>query len=337
MPANRRIHFGVQAVGIAPCGTNTFTAAHGVQSIGLATRLNLEQIFEIGQLALYAQPEGLPEVEATAEKVLDGYPLLYHLCTYGAADATLVGRSNQRATLALSIFSDLQNSASGTPIKQCVCSGLYINSVTYDFKTDGPFTESVTLVGNNKTWLSSGFTFTGGFSNDDDPLAAEGVNRRQHFKMSACRFPTVIPGINGSNVNAVDGAGDYAVHIQSVRTSVNLNRDQLIELGRKSPYFRFIQFPVEVRTDVEVLSTSGDLVSVLEESESNSGAGEKLYIETVEGTKIDLGLKNKLSNVNYGGANAGARGGQATVTYSFTTFNDFKVVHPQDPTAALAG
>jgi hypothetical protein len=44
-----------------------------------------------------------------------------------------------------------------------------------------------------------------------------------------------------------------------------------------------------------------------------------------------------LQSVTYGGGNAGARGGNATVTYSYINFNDLIVQHPNDPTVALAG
>ena len=39
--------------------------------------------------------------------------------------------------------------------------------------------------------------------------------------------------------------------------------------------------------------------------------------------------------MNYGGGDAG--GGNVTVTYSYTTFNDFTVLHPQDPNASGSG
>ena len=58
-------------------------------------------------------------------------------------------------------------------------------------------------------------------------------------------------------------------------------------------------------------------------------------IVTCEGTAIYLGEKNKLSSVNYGGGDAG--GGNVTVTYSYTTFNDFTVIHPQDPNVSGSG
>src|SRR5579872_4679210 len=134
---NRRIFYAVQAVGLAPNGTNTFTQVHGLQSVGINTKFNLEQVFEIGQLALYQNLENLPDIEATLDKVLDGYPLLYHLSTYGASDISLIGRSNQRVTLGLSIFPDVDLSASGQPLQQVTCSGMYVQSVSYSVQLEG--------------------------------------------------------------------------------------------------------------------------------------------------------------------------------------------------------
>lgn len=343
MAGNRRIYYAIQAVGISPCGLNTFTSVHGLQSVGINTKFNLEQVFEIGQLSIYQNVENLPDIEATLEKVLDGYPLLYHMTTQGAPDASLVGRSNQRATLALSIFSDVQQAASGTPLQQCTCSGMYLSSVTFDIKVEGAATESVTLVGNNKVFVNAGsgavFTYSGGFTNTDVPLAPEGVNYRQNLVMADCRFPKNIPGIDGSGINTIQSDGSYSVHLQSIRISANLGREQLLELGHKAPYFRYINFPVEIRIDFEVLDSLGDNVGATEEgvfgNGSNLGAGDHIYIEMQEGTKIDCGTKAILSSVNYGGANAGARGGNAASTFSYTTFNDLRVTHPEDPTVAL--
>lgn len=42
------------------------------------------------------------------------------------------------------------------------------------------------------------------------------------------------------------GRGLYASHIQNIKVSVNLNRESIIELGRRLPYYRHIQFPVKV-------------------------------------------------------------------------------------------
>ncbi len=344
MAANRRIYYAIEAVGIAPMSSTSFTAVHGLQSVGINTKFNLEQVFEIGQLSLYQNVEDLPDIEATLEKCLDGYPLLTHLATYGAPDASMVGRSTQRCMLALSLFGDTQQSASGTPFQQVTCSGMYLGSVTFDMKVQGPAKESITLVGNNKVWANGGsgqpITFTGGFTNTDTPLATEGINRRQNMLMANCRFPTNIPGINtGTGVNAVQADGSFYVHFQGVKVTANLGRDQLLELGHKAPYFRYVNFPFEVRTDFEVLDTTGDLINATELGTdglgNNLGTGDHIYIEMTEGTKLDMGVKNLLSSVNFGGANAGGKGGNASSTFSYVTFNDFRIQHPQDVTTAL--
>ncbi len=351
--ANKRIYYGVQQVAIAPIGVTSITVAHaikGLQSCGMNTRFNLEQVFEIGQVSIYQNIENMPDVEVTLEKVLDGHPLIYHLATYGSTSATLAGRSAVKTALALDIFNDTQDSASGVPITEVYCSGVFTSSINYNFPVDGNFTESVTVVGNNKVWRTSGwYANPGAFDgtgSETSPLASEGVNRRQHIifgtGVTACKLPAGVggvDGVDGSGHNVQDVNGDYGAHIQSIRVQANLGRENLNELGRKGPYHRYVNFPVEVRCDIEVISVRGDMVEATEAGVLGNGnnlADKTIYIATTEGTKLNLGTKCKLASVNYGNANAGGRGGNATVTYSYTTFNDLTVQHPQDPTVALA-
>lgn len=336
---NKRIYYAVQSVGISKCGENTFTMLHGVQSVGMNLRFNLEQVFELSQIEIYELIENIPDVECTIEKVLDGYPLIYHLATKGAASPSLSGRSNIRSTVGLSIYSDVQDAASGTPLSQCTMSGVYVSALNYNFVTQGNFTESVTLVGNNRVWNNT-FSATA-FTNADEPLAiagSGGVNRREDLLLGqvagACRLPTDMEGgsaISSSGYVAFNTTTqEFAVSLQSIRVSTNLGREQLFELGRRGPFHRFATFPVEVRTDIEVLTREGDKKAALEEATSNV-TNQTIYLATREGTKIDLGTKNKMSSVTYGGANAGQNASNATVTYSYTNFNSMGVTHPQDP------
>jgi hypothetical protein len=327
----------VQQVGISKCGENSYTSIHGLQSVGISTKFNLEQVFEIGQLELYENIENIPDIEITLEKVLDGYPLIYHLATKGATSATLSGRSNQRATVGLSVYTDTQDSASGTPLAQCTMSGVYVSALNYTFQVQGNSTESVTLVGNNKVWNN---TFTAAaFNNNDSPLAitgSGGVNRREDMLFGEgtgvlCKLPQDIPGISSSGyVPYNTTTQEFGAHIQSIKVSTNLGREQLFELGRRGPYHRFVSFPTEVKCDIEIMSVQGDNITALEDSESNL-THRTIYLATREGTKMDLGSKNKLASVTYGGANAGQRGGNATATYSYSNFNTLTVTHPQDP------
>jgi hypothetical protein len=223
---------------------------------------------------------------------------------------------------------------------------MYVSSLSYTFPVDGNFTEDVTLVGNNKVWAST--TVDGGFDgNDDAPAAMEGVNRRQHLQMATSRFPTQIPGITASGVNELIGGGSgHGVHFQNVSVSCDLGREAIQELGSFAPYHRYVTFPVEVTSEFEIIAVSGDMINATESgyyvgtqdsyavaTSASTGCDnprfnlldQTIYLETCEGTKIHLGKKNKLTSVNYTGGDTG--GGNVTVTYSYSNYNDLVVAH----------
>ena len=379
--ANNRIFYACQQVGLKPDGsTDTFSVVHGLQSVGITTNFNLSQVFELGQISIYENIEDCPDVEVTMSKVLDGTPPIYCLATKGATTPTLSGRQNEKSVFALSIFPDTNDSANGVPNSQVECSGMFVSSLAYNFPLEDNFSEDVTLVGNHKIWhadsrvISGGATstaygvpdldFYGGFTDaGEDPsglTSGGGVNRREnilfgnstwgsgvnsnnyHRDPNLTCLPKEIYGITSSGTNEKDAAGNFSTHISNISVSCDLGREQILELGRKSPYHRFASFPIEVTTEVEVTAVSGDLISATEEGILSGGGGgaygcqadsgnltdATIRIATCEGLRIYLGKKNKLASVNYGGGDAG--GGNATVSYTFTTFNDFTVMHESD-------
>ncbi len=341
---NNRMYYAAFAVGIAKLAApTTFTTIRGLQTFGCSTKFNLEQVFEIGQLSIYENSENLPDVEITLEKCLDGYAPIYTLATQDAPSSTLAGRSNQRSCIAVAFFNDTntQASGSGTQLSQCFMSGTYVSQVGIDVEVNGPAKESVSLVGNNKVWTTGSFTYSGYTAAHGVtslvPAAASGVNRRQDVVMTGCLFPTEIPGVSSSGlVTPVAGSG-FSAHIQKVSASVNLGRDQMLELGSKSPYFRYATFPVEVTTAIEVYSQQGDMISATEAG--TLGGGDNLSTQHIrvmmqEGLVLDLGTQNKLSNISMSGGDASGRGNQ-TLTYNYTNFNDFDLKHSADPTVAL--
>jgi hypothetical protein len=336
---NKRIYFAVKAGGFAPDGSVTYAIAHGLQSIGINTTFNIEDVFEIGQAATYAQPEDLPDVEVTLEKILDGYPLMYHLATPTATSPTLIGRSKEKAAFAMSIFGDTQDSASGVPNSQVTCSGLFINSLSYSFPTEGNITESLTLVGNHKKWALSGFTFSGNlFDNTDSPFS--GLQRRQQVIFgtapTASRIPwgtAGIPGVGVSGFNPEIVPGEFRAHVAEITINADLGREDILELGRKNPYYKFPTLPIQVNTDFVVTTTDGDLVDATEEGldgEGNNTLEQTIKIVLADGTVFDLGERNKLVGVTQGGADTG--GGNETVTYSYRNgSSQLTVTHPNDP------
>lgn len=350
--ANNRLFYAVQALGIAPDGSSTFTRTNGVQSLGITTTFDLQQVFELGQLAIYENIEDIPDIEVTAEKVLDGFCPLYLLSTQGAGSSTLSGRSTKKCIAAVSFYSDQQDSASGTPLSQVTMSGLFSQSVGYTFPVDAPCTENITWVGNHKLWRSGNFTFSGGYNNTDVPVGSGGIARRENVRfiysnstldangmvsqVDATVLPRDLPGISASGTNIRGADGFMFCKVQNISCSTDLGREELFELGTKTTYFRFVTFPTEVTTDIEIISLSGDFISGTEGGiygDGNNTRDQSIRVATDEGLRLNLGTKNRLQSVSQGGGDAG--GGNVTLTYSYRNFNDFQVMHTADIDAAL--
>lgn len=339
--ANRRVFYPLQDLSIGTEGSpgSGYVVAHGVQSVGITTNFNLEQVFELGQLDIYENIEGLPTVEITAEKVLDGYPLLYHLASQTATSPTLNNRTGQKCDVVLSLFSDSQDNASGTPLTQVYCSGMYIGSLNYSLPVQGNCTESITLTGNDKVWKTSSFLFNGHFDGTDSP--ASGVQRRQMVVMGSGSdggsvWPTNIQGITtiaGSGYNIISGS-DYGAHIQDVTVSTTLGREDIFELGRRKPYYRYATFPVAVDCTINVNAAGnhpGDLIDA--NSDGINLSDNAIVIRLQDGTTFDLGTKNKLTSVGFSGGDA--NGGIKTCAYSYQNFNHLNVKDLADPAGQL--
>jgi hypothetical protein len=378
MAENNRIYYACQVVGIKPCLTSdVVTPVHGVQSIGINTSFNLEQAFELGMVQIYENIENLPEVEVTMEKVLDGYPLLYHLATPTATNAGLVSRSKEKCSVSLGIYPDDKDAVSGVAPVEVFLSGLYVSQLSYTIPVEGNLTESITVIGNSKRWFTSasgnpvGFTGTNAINlntafkidsatgaGGDYPLALDmgvsgalgfrgGIQRRENVRVDKSILPTSIYGVSGTGVgNAYLGVygngGAPRVHLQNISISTSTGREDLLELGAKTPYYKAATFPIEVSTEIEAISTSGDFINAYQYGDpafigtKNVGSNtreEKILVRINDGTCFDLGTRNRLQSVNYGGGDAG--GGNVTLSYSYVNYNDLRVLHLQDP--AIAG
>lgn len=351
---NNRILYACQGVALARMGTplasyNAGNMINGVQSVATTTNFNLEQAFELGQLDIYENIEALPDIEVTMEKVLDGYPLMYLMATsgvVGTAASGLIARSQVQCDFRLFVFdeaeSNIATAASGAFAKnQLYCSGMYVSNISYTLPADGNSTESITLVGNNKQWITGIAGIGNGtfarFDGNDSPRAitgSGGVQRREDVLMASSIFPR-IEGIAGTGLGnnlvniASPATSPLIAHIQNVTISTDFSREDILELGRKTPYYRPAAFPIEVTCEIEAISTSGDFVNALENgnpdyfsdltTSGNNVRDERIYIQTRGGYAWNLGNKNKLSSVSYGGGDAG--GGNVACTYSFSNFN----------------
>lgn len=363
---NKRVFYACQAVAFdgynestdAPLG-NSFAVAKGVQSIGITTNFNLEQVFELGQIQIYENIEGVPDVEVTIEKVFDGTALLFALATPVATTAnslSLVGRSKERCCVGLSVYDDgfdgvVDDTNNNTFTQEVLMKGLYVSSLSYNIPVDGPVTESITLVGNSKVHGAESFMTAapgkytvGGDDLSANQKAAGGIQRRENVDVGSSILPTALPGV-AADGTFVDVNGNPTAHVQNISISTDFSREDILELGRKGPYYRAPNFPIEVTCDVEMIAIASDQILAFEEGKQTDNAGtfntaytqavadtistgdntpeEAIQILLEDGTNFDLGTKNRLSSVTYGGGDSA--GGNATVTYSYTNFNELEV------------
>ena len=352
MPANNRIYYASQAVLLQPQnsdGTSLFNsgtswyAPQGLQSVGMTTNFALQPVFQLGQLELYENLENVPDVEVTLNKVLDGTPTLFAMCMCGpdgitnASGKELVDLVNNRVNFRLGIWPDTVTATTGNATHYVDCSGMYLSRFAYTFPIDANATEEITLVGNNKIWGTGTNPMTMGEfdpSSDGKSPTAPGIVRRYSLDYSS--GGSVLP-TGEAGIPVPSGRSLTRPYVQSVSISADLGREAINELGAMSPYFRYVNFPLEVRSEFQVNASDGDKVNA-DDFSKNTGCGQSyqnvkdktVKIKVCAGTgqyqgtlTLDLGNKNKLTSVNYTGGDTG--GGNATITYSFQTYNKFKM------------
>jgi hypothetical protein len=356
MAANNRIYYASQGLQLKPETTGVpysgWYDPQGLQSVGITTNFSLQPIFQMGQLELYDLVESVPEVEMTINKVTDGTPPLYAMCMGGTSGIgnvsgkQLAELCNNRVNARLSIFQDNQTAATGTPVAYVDCSGMYLSRFSYSFPIDGNATEEITLVGNNKLWnsglfSSSGaslaeFTPSGSVSSGNMPTAP-GIIRRANVNLSNSILPTGSGGLPEMTGSEALSNGRTYPHLQSINISADLGREAIYELGSMAPYFRYVRFPLEIKSEFTIAGTRGDYVDANDFS-SVTGCGKdykNVYNKTINiqvcggtgsytGTfNLNLGAKNKLTSVNYNGGDTG--GGNVNISYSFITYNTFSM------------
>jgi hypothetical protein len=373
--ANTRVYYATQAVGLTPRNPgNTEGEAEqfpkGLQSVGITTNFNLEQVFQLGQLEIYDNVENVPDVEVSLQKIADGSKFLYPICVEGTGtSAATVGDafkkdigavSTNRVEVALRIYKDtstdaFQDNALGSekPYGVVTCSGMYLSSVAYTIPVEGFITEDVTLVGNSKIYTNDtaegGGEGGAGSADAGNTLSPKKIGRRINLSTLSV-LPTGTPAGNTDADSGTMGAiaintRDVPIgqedqsgrpYLQNINVSMDLGREAVFELGKFSPYARYATFPIEVSSEFEVLAESHDQVQAKDFDDVNACSATEIKnlddheIKLVicgsgsnDNYFIDLGKKNKLTSVNYSGGDTG--GGNATITYSYQTFNKFTV------------
>jgi hypothetical protein len=297
----------------------------GVQSVGLSTTFNLDQVFQLGQLSLYEDVEDIPDIEITVERVLNDDSSLYILSGATSGLTLTANQNDLQCDLYFSLYPDTQdNAADGDPVAQAHCSGMYVSSMSWTFPTDGNVTESFTYVGNGKKWASAPGIPAYGVM----PTATTSAKvwRRQQIELST--VPTMVSEACGSSPK-----------IQSASVSIDLGREAINQLGKKLPYYRYVTYPVEVTCELEVLVT--DPASAVSKKadganavpDPGDGSGTNVTKDDIKFTgtgresgtgkdkEWDLGGNNTVSGISWGGGSTG--GENATLTFSYRNFNEF--------------
>jgi len=290
---SNRIFYAVQTVDIG--GVNT-----GFQSVSVNASVDFEQVFELGCLEVYENLEGVPNVEITAERAFPtataGGTLWNSFSTASNSTAAkaVASAAIARPNVNMEVADDNVVPYSSTGFVQAT--GMYVSSWSCNFPVEGFATESATLVGNALSW-------TGGAGRDVG---------------DACQNGTA----TGLVVRRQDVTGYLGHKLQNVSYNVDIGREDLFELSRKSPYFRAATFPIEVTSDWEYLATtsmeSDALTFTAEQNSDATTATSKGFF----GGLVDIGSAARLTSTNYSGGDAG--GGNATVTYSYVTYNELK-------------
>ena len=298
-----RVFYASQGVAIST-GTGVGTTVQGAQSVSVNSNFGLEQAFQLGRLAIYNNIVTTPEVTVAVTKALDGLSTVYKLATGGG---TLVSNANDRCNIRVAIGDDTSSNLSSASCMKMT--GMYLSSVTYTMPVEGNMTEEVNFIGDHKVMSSDVVSAPAD--------SGQVVLRRQHFKTASCSFPAEISGQNITNVTI----------------SADLGRDAMYKLGQFAPFHRFVNFPLEVTCEFEVSATGVDGIAV--DNYNVTCTGDQFPAEANinivlcdpengnDSYSFNLGGKNRLTSVAYAGGDTG--GGNATVTYSYTTYNELDI------------
>lgn len=301
---NKRIFYASHAIKV------NGTTAQGVQSVSVNTNFNLEQVFQLGRLAIYDNIVIDPDVEVTISKALDGRKTIWNLATGGGG--SLVSNSNDVATLILGVGDDTADAIAANT-SSITMTGCYVSSLNYTFPVDGNFTEEVTFVGSNKAGGGTALAPV-------ETVPNTNVLRRQNFNLSSSIVPSDLIG----------------KRLTQVTISADLGREKMFALGEQSPFHRFVNFPLEITASFDVIQDGNAGTKLVgphfDEEHDNCEAMNfpkstiDIYLCNNSGNntyRFYLGSGCNLQSVSYSGGDTG--GGNVTETYTYITYNELTI------------
>lgn len=331
---------------LTPANQSAHIRLDGVQSVGLSTSIDFNQIFELGYLQIFENIEGIPTCEVTIERNIpnNGYTM-YQIAAKNNGttsyrgkyvnDLLNFGSNNQLAVrLAVNTFAQEVN-GNNFAFCQIIHVEGFTSSYSVNATTDGPVSESMTVIGTSVSILPSG--------NQNlvlVPSGGEGVIKTA-YRGRDCSFRTAIVSGTAPTFEEED-------RVQSFSLSVDVGREDLQELGRKQPYLRYANFPTEVTCDVEYnldlgkkedqnqVHTLSNMFQAFTDDDNcdiNPASG---YVVMLSGARVDCDSEGveqpagqtlicatsgaKLTSQSYTGGDTG--GGPVTVSESYQAFNN---------------
>jgi hypothetical protein len=310
-PNNKRVYFATHGVSVGG------TTVQGAQSVSLNTNFNLEQVFQLGRLAIYDTIALDPEVEVTISKALDGHALIWNLAN-NAASASIADSEDSTTTIVLGVGDDDSDALANTITHSVTMTGCYVSSLNYTFPVDGQFTEEITFLGNHKE-ITGSVTAPAA-----DPNTR--VLGRQNFSRSASTLPSEV----GTQ------------RLSQITVSADLGREAIFELGAFYAYHRFVNFPLEITVAFDVISGDVDGVEVIQDNVDECAHPDNLNAKqtiilgfcdatgtetyTFDFTDSESNPTATLQSVSYSGGDTG--GGNVTTTYTYTVYNTLTITGP---------
>jgi hypothetical protein len=284
---NNRVFYACHAVGVGQGGPSRVS---GAQSVAMSTTFDVEPVFQLGQIESVDTLQLSPSVEVTVNRVLTsggGTIISGDFMDY-------VGTDDYHVCLSIG---DDTSPVLSSPSTHISITGAGVSGVTYNFPVDGTFTEEVNFLARDKA--------LGGCSVSLGAAETATVKTRQYYSSGA--------------PSAVTSAGN----LTNVSISASISRENLFRLGEYKAFHNYATLPAEITVDFEVSATSTDGIAIADYSACNGPAsgGETIALD-ICGHTFTM-EKCILSNVSYGGGDTG--GGNATITFSYTTYNSLTV------------
>lgn len=283
----------------------------GAQSAGITANFTLEQAFQLGKVGIYDNIITDAEAGMSVSKILDGADTIFNLFAGTGTNKVSIAdeAATQRTIRIASNKTDADTSLQSDDQVVVQCTGAYLSSISYTIPVDGFATEEVSFVADNKSVTTSTVS------------APTGTGTRAIYRqmIKTDGFPAEVSGKNVTNISF----------------STDYGREAMYKLGTFDSYFRYANFPFEVTVEFTVANTGVDVTSVAltgVTSTSDGNLPEKqditVTVSNASGFPGSHGYEFKasgcrLTSISQDGG--GTDGGNASTTYTYTTYNDFVI------------